>query len=851
MVNKARTNLPIEALRPALREAAQRSRRWVLQAPTGSGKSTQVPQMLIDEGIVPEGKKVVVLQPRRLAARMLARRVAQERGGKLGDEVGYRVRFESAVSAQTRIEFVTEGVLFRQMTQGDNLDALGAIVFDEFHERHLYGDLGLALGKELQERRPDLLLVAMSATLDVGGLHEYLEPCEVLEAEGRQFPVTVEYAAAPAQVAGKPVWEQAAYNFNRLTKTQTEGDFLVFMPGGHEIRKTVAAIASLPSARAFDVLPLYGELPPEAQDAAVLPGSRRKVVVATNVAETSLTIEGVRVVIDSGLARVARFDPNRGIDTLYIEPISQSSAQQRTGRAGRVAPGHCLRMWGEREHQSRPRQQEAEIARVDLAEIFLGLLSAGIENLDTFPWFEVPPDNAATRANELLSDVGAVDADGHLTRRGERLARFPLHPRYATMLLQAQEEGCVPDAALLAALCQGRSPLTRADGAAERERERITGDTASDATRLLRLWKAAHQARFDLDFCRRVGVHGVSARQAGQAASQFMGIARAQGLDVSRSSEDEAALARCLLAGFSDRVGLRKDKATRQVQLVHGRRGELRKDSAAFDAQAHLLVAAEIDEIETRGSLSVLLGTVAPIEEAWLYALFPEGFSEKQATLYDPVQKRVEARWQRFFRDLLLEEKVSGEPDPAEAARLLAEEAAAGRLELKRWNETVEAFIRRVNFAARHCPELEIAPIDAEARRLLLEELCLGATSQKEVREREVLPAVRGWLSQEQRAALDSLVPEGLSLPRRNRPFPIRYSDDGTEAVLAARIQDFYDVSGKQLRIAGGRFALKLELLAPNGRPAQVTEDIDAFWATSYPEVKKQLKGRYPKHEWR
>lgn len=853
MSSTRNSGLPIETIRPQLKPALAQAGRVLLQAPTGSGKSTQIPQMLVDEGILPPGKKVVVLQPRRLATRMLARRVASERGGRVGGEVGYRMRFESVTSADTRIEFVTEGVLFRQLTHQGDLADVGAIIFDEFHERHLYGDLGLALAKRLQQNgRSGLHLVVMSATLDVQGLEDWLSPSEILRAEGRQYPVTVEYAAAPARVAGRPVWEHAAHHFKRLVSEHSEGDFLVFMPGGHEIRKTVAAIKGEPAARAFDVLPLYGDLPPEAQDAAVTPGLRRKVVVATNVAETSLTIEGVRVVIDSGLARVARFDPHRGIDTLWTEPVSQASAEQRTGRAGRTAPGHCLRMWGEREHASRSPRPEPEIARVDLCEIFLGLMAAGVAEPEMFSWFEAPPPAASARALDLLHDLGAVDAKGKLTPTGSTLAGFPLHPRFTRMLMQAEQEGCLPDAALLAALCQGRPLLTRADTSIEAARDRVAGGTDADAVLLVRLWQAARDARFEVDDCRRLGIHAGAARQAGQAASQFMSIAKQQGLrDQHTAPDPEAALSRCLLAGFSDRVARREDPATRRVRIVHGRRGELRRDSIAVHAPAPLLVAAGIEEVEARGDTSILLDTVCPVTEEWLREFFPEDFAERVSTIYDPVQKRVEARRGRYFRDLLLEEKGGGEPDQAEAARLLADEAMAGRIELKRWNERVEKYIRRIRFAARHCPELGIHDLDTEDRRLLMEQICLGAYSQKEVREREVLPVVREWLSSEQQGALETLAPEEMELPRRKRPFPITYAGDGSTATLAARVQDFYDVRGDSLRIAGGRVHLRLELLAPNNRPVQVTEDIDAFWQTSYPEVRKQLKGRYPKHEWR
>ncbi|HTB64239.1 MAG TPA: helicase-related protein, partial [Opitutales bacterium] len=346
------STLPIQQLRAPLRMAAGRVRRIVIQAPTGSGKSTQVPQMLLDEKLA-EGGEVVVLQPRRIATRMLAKRVAEERGSPLGGEVGFQIRFDRVVSARTRIKFVTEGILLRQLLDNLKLPGVAAIVFDEFHERHLSTDLSIALARRAQETvRPDLLLVVMSATLDAAGLAAWLQPSEILTCEGRTFPIVIEYSAQARAVADKQIWEQAAWHCGRLLEENPVGDCLIFMPGGYEISRTLAALQGVPAARDCLLLPLYGELPAAEQDRAVAPAppGRRKVIVSTNVAETSLTIDGVTIVIDAGLARTARFDPRRGIDTLLIENISQASADQRAGRAGRTAPGRVLRLWGEREH---------------------------------------------------------------------------------------------------------------------------------------------------------------------------------------------------------------------------------------------------------------------------------------------------------------------------------------------------------------------------------------------------------------------------------------------------------------------------------------------------------------------
>jgi ATP-dependent helicase HrpB len=424
--------LPIYEIESDIISRLKTDRRLILSAPTGSGKSTQVPQMLFKHGLLGDGQ-VVVLQPRRLATRLLATRVASELGVQLGQEVGYQIRFDNVTSAKTKIRFVTEGVLLRQMIDDPKLRGVSALIFDEFHERHLYGDITLARALDLQEQyRPDLNLLVMSATLNAGELEKYLSErrsplrridgvekkqagsetgapgCSVLSSIGRMFPVAIEYAATPAYVDKRPVWEQAADAFSNYVHGGGEGDVLVFMPGGFEIAQTIEAIRHTSEAKGFILLPLHGELPPRDQDAAVARYEKRKVVVATNVAETSLTIDGVRLVIDSGLARMARHDSNRGINTLLIEKISQSSADQRAGRAGRTAPGICMRLWSLEEHGQRAGQELPEIKRLDLSEVVLTLKAADVHDLRKFRWLEAPDEISLKHAEELLTDLGAL-----------------------------------------------------------------------------------------------------------------------------------------------------------------------------------------------------------------------------------------------------------------------------------------------------------------------------------------------------------------------------------------------------------------------------------------------------------
>jgi ATP-dependent helicase HrpB len=860
-------DLPVYELETAIVTAVRSGGRLIVQAPTGSGKSTQLPQMLLRHGLLGAGQ-VVVLQPRRLAARLLAKRVAEEVGTPLGQVVGYQIRLESRVSDATRIRFVTEGILLRQMSFDPGLRGVSAVIFDEFHERHLYGDISLARALQLQQTvRPDLKLIVMSATLDAGLLRDYLAPCEMLASAGRMFPVQMEYLPRAVDFEHEPVWEVAARECARVA-AQTPGDLLVFMPGAYEIGRTVQAVQGEKALRDFIVLPLHGELPPEAQDRAVARYDTRKIIVSTNVAETSLTIDGVTAVIDSGLARIARYDPHRGINTLLIEKISAASADQRAGRAGRTAPGRCVRLWTEREQARRPAQELPEVQRLDLAEVVLTLKAAGIDDIHGFPWLEKPEPKSLERAEMLLEDLGAVDhgdatppsrgpgdesvaAPSHtrITDLGRKMLRFPVHPRYARMFLAADELGCVRPVALMAALTQGRNFLLRGGGreVTERREEILGAEHESDFFLLMRAWRYADRASYSLDACRRLGVHAQAARQVGPLFGQFLEIAQGEGLEVRERRADSAAIRKCVLAGFSDHVARRLDAGTLRCEMVHGRRGQLARESGI--QQAPLFVAAEITEVEARGEVAVLLSLATVIEEAWLRELFPDDYRDATGVVYDDATRRVIARRERRFRDLVLEAKPTADrPPEGEAAALLAREALAGRIVLTEWTEAVEQWIVRVNCLARWFPELEVAPITEADRATLIEQICYGAYGARELKDRPVMPVLRDWLLPEQLAVLDDYLPERIVMANGRRSH-VTYSADGPP-VLSARIQELYGVEGK-FALGHGRVPVRIEVLAPNHRPIQVTDDLTAFWREMYPKVKAELSRKYPRHEWR
>ena len=781
-----------------------------------------------------------------------------------------------------------------------------AVIFDEFHERHLYGDITLARALDIQETlRPDLLIAVMSATLDagdVGGLSKSGRagcPQPVRDAMGTSRPTNVPSSLPKAGCFrsklntcrerlgpnSPPVWELAADAFADHVRAGEHGDVLVFMPGGFEISQTIEAIRHTPESKGYILLPLHGELQPRDQDAAVARYDQPKVVVATNVAETSITIDGVRLVIDSGLARIPRYDANRGINTLLIERISQASADQRAGRAGRTAPGRCIRLWSRSEHNERAPQQLPEIKRLDLAEVVLTLKAAGVEDLRNFRWLEKPDEISLTHAEELLLDLGAlksgsatvpvatgrrpaeqrcernegIQRDAEHDRRdacapqtqitpvGRKMLAFPVHPRYSRMLLAAQEYGCVHQACLVAALTQGRDLLLRNVGReVESAREDLFGEKASsDFWILMRAWSYAANNQFRLDACRKLGIHAVTARQVGPLLEQFLRIAKDEGLDTKPHEIKDEALQKCILIGFSDRVARRLDQGTLRCELVHNRRGVLARESVVQHSE--LFVAAEIREIEGR-EVNTILSLATAIEPDWLRELFPEDLKSELHVQFDSAARRVQAAEMVRFRGLALSAKRI-EPPPADAAaRLLADEIIAGRLPLPNWDHAVEQWLARLNLLCRHCPELQLPPFAEDDRKHIIEQFCHGAVSYKDIKEREVKPLVMSWLSDAQRQLLDKHAPERLSLPNGRTPKVVYENNQPPH--IALRIQELYDVT-QTPKIAMGRVPVVVHILTPGMKPIQVTQDLPNFWREHYLKIKSELQRKYPKHEWR
>jgi len=839
--------LPIYEVESEFLAAMEEQGRAVLSAPTGSGKTTQVPQILHKSGLV-DGQ-IVVLQPRRLATRMVATRVAEEMGCRIGEMVGYQVRHDSRIGPDTEIRFMTYGLFITLLRNDPGLSGIGTVLHDEFHERNLDADVALALACRLQETsRPDLKIVVMSATLDSGLLAGFMD-CPVIESDFRSHPVEIRYLSSDEP---RPVWELAAEAIRKLLRGEEPGDVLVFMPGMYEIRRTLERCLEMKGTDAVSFLPLHGELPAEAQDRAVARSSCRKVIVSTNVAETSLTIEGVRHVIDGGLARIQRFDPRRGINMLTVQKVSVSSADQRAGRAGRTAPGTCLRLWSRQDHRGRRSHEVPEIRRLDLAHVVLQLKSMGVAELSRFRWLEPPDPAALERASSLLVGLEAIDAGLDLTDTGRRMSRLPMHPRLSRMVVEAAAPDCLSGACLFAALLSERSILARQ--ATTSFFDTLDREFDSDFELLEEAMEFAQRAKFDNRRCLDVGLNSGACRQVERTFRLYLRISRNE-FKVGRSRLKEGVeswsgegLGRCLLVAFFDLVAAKRTPASEVFDMTGGRRGKLARDSVA--AGAGLVVAAEATELPGRGRMTTVLSLATSIAPAMLMDLFPDRMSLREDTVWNEGQSAVESVEQWLYHDLAVQERRSVPTDTGRAAAILADQLVAGNIELKRWTRKVDEWIDRVRCVAEWFPEKGLVAYDEDDLRLVFQEICAGATRFSQVRDRPCYDIVRNVLSWQDLRFVEEMAPERIRLPRGFR-MRVQYPDRPGERPRArAKIQDFYDLR-ETPTVGGGRQVLVLEILAPNFRSVQTTDDLAGFWKNHYPQLKKQLARRYPKHEWR
>ena len=877
--------LPIWRLHADLIRTLTEGNQLVLVAATGSGKTTQVPQMILDAGLVPEGRQIVVLQPRRVAARTVATRVAWERQVRLGAEVGYQVRFEDRIGDGTRIAFVTEGILLRWLQDDPRLSRIGVLIFDEFHERNLLSDVALALAKRLQATaRPDLRLVVMSATLEAEPVARYLASsppgpvaaparpaAPILVSEGRTFPVEMQWLDYGDN---RPVHELAADKVERIVEAGWEGDILVFMPGKGEIQATLGALSAARLGERVALIPLHGELAPDDQDRAFQPSPVRKIVVSTNVAETSVTIDGIRHVVDGGLARMARYDAERGIQTLMVEEISRASADQRAGRAGRTAPGTCWRLWTESAHLNRPARNTPEIQRADLAEVVLLLHSLGVRQAAVFDWLDAPDKAAVLRAERLLHILGALETEpaaepgagergSDLTPVGRQMLRLPMHPRFARLLVEASRRGCVPAACLCAALVSGRDLLMRVnrdDRSMVDARELFEGSPQSDFHTLLRAHQYARNAHFSLDACRRHGIHAQTARQVEDTFQQLVRIAEREGMmpreasPVPTEAGDEGLL-KSLCAGFVDQVCLRKDSGSLDCLLTEGRTGSLMRESVV--QQAELMVVGSIREVSGRtGGVLTLLGLATAVKTEWLRELYPQHFSTSVEHVFDRLHKRVSPVRRIRFLDLVVATEHQRESDPEQSGRCLAEAFARGGFELPQLDHELKQFIARVNLIARALPQLEFPAFDGAALVAALDRAFRGLTLVKQAQSAPLKEAFRAHLAPEQIAWLDELMPVHLPWTEGRRlkltyvePDPDAEADEIPGPEAQVKLTECFQLKTHPT-VGEDAIPVRLALQTPDGKRLEVVSDFPRWREVSYPKQRSQLRAKHPGFVW-
>lgn len=859
----------MDEILPAAVETLRRGRSLVVEAPPGAGKTTRLPAALLDAGVAGDGD-VLVLEPRRLAARMAARRVAEERGERLGETIGYQVRFEEVAGLATRLRFLTEGVLTRRLLSDPQLKGVGCVVLDEFHERHLQADLALALLRRLQRGpRPDLKLVAMSATLDAAPVARYMDDCAVLRSEGRRYDVSVEHLARHDE---RPLEAQVEGAVRRLVAEGLDGHVLVFLPGAASIRRAQSECERIAAEHELLVLPLHGELPAAEQDAAVRPTERRKLILSTNVAESSVTIEGVAAVVDSGLARVATHSPWSGLPRLVVSRVSRASAIQRAGRAGRTRAGRCLRLYTAQDFGARPEHETPEVRRLDLAEPVLELRAAGVGDLREFEWFEAPQPEALEAAEVLLRRLGAFDAQRGLSELGRSMLRLPLHPRLARIVVEAESRGVAREAAMVAALISerdiraGRVRLAGRQNAREHEgsRAKRVAHThgSSDLLELLDLFREAEARGFASERLRALDLEPNAVRAVERVSRQLRRLLRVNGSraeGAGLSDEKETDLLISILAGYPDRVARRRanrsgDRGPSELLLSGGGTAELAPESVVHAAE--FLVAVEAEEragvarTPARAAKSVVR-LASKVEPDWLLDLFPEALAEKTEARWNAQGERVELMRRLTYDQLVVDEWRAPRAEGEEVTRALAEAALNVGPHTFADPEEVERFVARVEFVARTFPEAGLPELNDEDVRVGLAELCEGRKSFAELREAArgggLVEVLRRRLSHEQSRLLAQMAPERVSLAR-GRQARVRYERGQTPSV-ASRLQDFFGMR-EGPRVAGGRVALVLQLLAPSQRPVQVTTDLAGFWSRHYPSVRRELGRRYPRHAW-
>jgi ATP-dependent helicase HrpB len=811
--------LPIDEVLPSLGTALAARRAVVLQAPPGAGKTTRVPLALLSAAWLGD-QRLVMLEPRRLAARAAARRMAATLGEPVGGTVGFRVRGETRVSSRTRIEVVTEGVLTRMLQSDPSLDGIGLLLFDEYHERSVQADLGLALALQAQEvLRPDLRILIMSATLDGAAVSALLDDAPVITSTGRMHPVDVRYAGRRENERPEPAVAAAV----RRALARDEGSVLAFLPGAAEIRRTLALLDDGSLPRDVRLHPLYGDLAPAAQDAAIAaaPPGERKVVLATSIAETSLTIDGVRVVVDSGLARVPRFSPRSGMTRLETVRVSRAASEQRCGRAGRTAPGVCYRLWPEADQAGLLERATPEILETDLAPLALDLAAAGVRDAGELRWLDAPPAAGLNQARALLRQLDALDEADRITPHGREMSAFGLHPRLAHMLLRARPLQLGATACVVAALLQERDVVRRDAVRRESDLRLRVGLVVGDGT--------AEHHDVDRDAVRRV-------REQARAWRMQLGVG-------SDEEMDEEATGRLVALAYPDRVAQRRSGGGERFLMRNGL-GAVLDDAGALTGSSFLAVA----DLDGRVPHSRIY-LAAPLARAELDELFGGQVVSEDVMEWDAAGGSVRAHRRERLGAIVLREVPVREPEEEAVARVVLAAIARGDGVGVRWSGAAQRLRERLAFLHGldgSWPDVGDDALRDSMERWLLPRL-IGVRTRADVERLDPGAMLLDALTWEQRRALDTLAPTHVTVPTGSR-IAVDYGDPRAPA-LAVRLQELFGLADTP-RVAGGAVPLTLQLLSPARRPVQVTRDLAGFWRSSYFEVRKDLRGRYPKHEW-
>ena len=839
-------SLPIDPYLPGIVEALSSAIGLVLCAPPGAGKTTRVPRALFDAGFAASGE-ILILEPRRLAARLAAARVATEFGERLGETVGFTIRYDTVAGPKTRIRFLTEGILSRRIVRDPLLEGVSVVILDEFHERHLATDIAFAFLRRLQQgQRPDLKILVMSATVDPAPIAGFLGNAPVVSIEGARFKVTVEYETRERD---RPLHEKVAGAISQLLGQKLDGDILVFLPGAAEIRLAAETVKALAPKAGLLVLPLHGDLPAAAQARVLQPSPRRKVILATNVAETSLTIPGIAAVVDSGLARLAGHSAWSGLPVLSLAKVSRTSAIQRAGRAGRTRDGRVLCLYTRHDFDTRPEREAPEIKRTGLAETVLTLKGAGVQDFQAFQWFEAPPEAALREAETLLADIGAIGPAGIVTETGRQILRFPLHPRLSRLIVEGEKLGVAESSCLLAALLAERDIRLNARGDfGGPPPQPAAGAGPSDLLELMERFREAEAARFEPGRVLTLGLDLRAVEAVDRARRQLCRtVGRAR--NAATAPNPDEALLMATLAAFPDRVARRRAPGSRDFLLGRGGSARLAETSVVHSAP---LVAAVDAEERTgrkgrRDSSGILIRLASTVEPEWLAAYYPSDFTRQTALAWNETAGRVDEVSRTLYRDLALEETSRPAPPSEAASQILLDHARSMGLDAFGSGALVPPLQARMALLAGCFPESGIAPLrDAEIGAACAE-CCSGRRSLEELARVSLPDLLLSRLAPEQRKLLLRETPERITLSG-GRKVPVHYLPENPPWI-ESYLQDFFGMKTTPA-ICGGRVPLTVRLLAPNRRPVQVTQDLAGFWERHYPELRRQLQRRYPKHAW-